>query len=48
MGLCLGFFLDNNLSGFATRCSIFGVGLSLVFFFPDARIENVESPGEIF
>jgi hypothetical protein len=48
IGLCLGFLLDKSFSGSATGVVFFGSGLALVFFFPDARIENVESPGEIF
>jgi hypothetical protein len=48
VGLFLGFLLDNNFSGSSTGVVFFGSRLSLVFFLPDARIENVESPGEIF
>jgi hypothetical protein len=48
IGIFLGFLLDNIFSGSATGVVFFGSGLALVFFFPDARIENVESPGEIF
>jgi hypothetical protein len=47
IGLCLGFLLDYSFSRSATGVVLFGYGLSLVFFLPDAKIENVESQGEI-
>jgi hypothetical protein len=33
IGLCLGFLLDNSVSGSATRVVFFGSGLALVVFF---------------
>jgi hypothetical protein len=44
----LGFLLENIFFGSAIGVIFFGSRLALVFFFPDAKIENVESSGEIF
>ena len=47
VGICLGFLLDNIFSRYATSVVFFGSRLALMFFLPDAKIENVQSPGEI-
>jgi len=48
VGLFLGFLLDNSFSRSSIGAVFFGSGLALVFFLLNAKVENVESLGEIF